>query len=117
MTQHNAHVWLVNTGWSGGSYGVGKRMKLGYTRAHLIDAIHAGALTNAPVLRDPFFGFEVVTACPHVPSEILVPRRTWEDGAAYDTMARKLAGLFRENFKHYESGVSDEVKAAGPQRG
>jgi phosphoenolpyruvate carboxykinase (ATP) len=116
MKQHQAHVWLVNTGWSGGGYGVGRRIKLSTTRA-ILDAIHAGALKNAPVLRDPFFGFDMVTACPHVPSEILEPRRTWEDGAAYDATARRLAGLFRENFKHYENGVADDVKAAGPQPG
>jgi phosphoenolpyruvate carboxykinase (ATP) len=116
MKQHKANVWLVNTGWSGGGYGVGRRIKLGYTRA-ILDAIHAGALKNAPMLRDPFFGFDMVTACPHVPPEILEPRRTWEDGAAYDAMARKLAGLFRENFKHYENGVSDDVNAAGPPLG
>src|SRR5205807_1517594 len=111
IKQHKANVWLVNTGWSGGGYGVGKRIKLGHTRA-ILDAIHAGALTNALVLRDPNFGFDMVTACPQVPQEILEPRRTWQDGAAYDAMARKLAKLFRDNFKNYESGVGDEVKAA-----
>ena len=73
MKQHGANVWLVNTGWSGGPYGVGKRMKLAYTRA-IIDAIHSGALADAPTTPDPVFGFDVVTACPDVPPEILIPQ-------------------------------------------
>ena len=89
-------------------------MKLAYTRA-IIDAIHAGALADAPTTPDPVFGFDVVTACPGVPAEILIPRQTWADPSAYDAMARKLAGLFRENFKGYEAGASDELKAAGPR--
>ncbi len=108
-----ANVWLVNTGWSGGSYGVGKRIKLAYSRA-IVDAIHSDALLDAATERDPIFGFEVVTECPGVPSEILVPRNTWADKDAYDQTARKLAHLFSENFKTYESGVSAEVAAAGP---
>jgi phosphoenolpyruvate carboxykinase (ATP) len=115
MKQHNAKVWLVNTGWSGGSYGVGARVKLRYSRA-ILDAIHSGALADAPTTTDPVFGFEVVTECPNVPSEILVPRNTWSDKDAYDQTARKLARLFAENFKNYESGVSAEVKAAAPSR-
>jgi phosphoenolpyruvate carboxykinase (ATP) len=113
IKKHNARVWLVNTGWSGGGYGVGKRIKLANTRA-IIDAIHSGALADAKVERDPVFGFEVATACPGVPSEILVPRNAWQDKSAYDAAAQKLAGLFRENFKTYESGMSVEVKTAGP---
>jgi phosphoenolpyruvate carboxykinase (ATP) len=113
MRKHNARVWLVNTGWSGGPYGVGKRMKLGYTRA-IIDEIHAGTLAEAKKQRDPVFGFDVVVDCPAVPSEILVPRRTWGDGKDYDTVAAKLALLFQENFKKYANGVSAEVRSAGP---
>jgi phosphoenolpyruvate carboxykinase (ATP) len=113
MKQHKARVWLVNTGWSGGSYGTGKRISLRHTRA-IIDAIHAGALAEAKTARDPVFGFEVVTECPGVPAEILLPRNTWADKAAYDAKAKGLAGLFRENFKKFEAGVSAEVKAAGP---
>ena len=113
MRQHNARIWLVNTGWSGGSYGIGKRMSLKYTRA-IVDAIHSCALTNPKVERDPIFGFGVVTEVPGVPSEILSPRQTWTDKTAYDVTARKLAGLFNTNFKTYESGVSAEVRAAGP---
>ena len=78
LKQHGAHVWLVNTGWSGGAYGTGTRMKLAHTRA-IIDAIHAGALADAPAQRDPMFGFDMVTECPGVPAEILTPRNTWAD--------------------------------------
>ncbi|MCO6455064.1 MAG: phosphoenolpyruvate carboxykinase (ATP) [Pirellulaceae bacterium] len=114
MQRHQAHVWLVNTGWSGGAYGTGKRMKLAFTRA-IIDAIHSGQLAQRPVQPDPYFGVEVVTECPNVPSEILVPGRTWADPAAYQQTASKLAGLFRENFQKYEGGVSEAVRAAGPR--
>jgi len=113
MREHRANVWLVNTGWSGGAYGVGKRMKLAYTRA-IIDSIHSGALTDAPVVRDPTFGFDVVSQCEGVPSEILLPRNTWADPAAFDATAAKLAGLFRQNFTTYEQGVTAEVRAAAP---
>jgi phosphoenolpyruvate carboxykinase (ATP) len=113
MKQHKARVWLVNTGWSGGGHGVGKRIKLAHTRG-LIDAIHTGALASAKTKRDPVFGFEVVTACPGVPPEILWPRDTWADKPAYDTAAKNLAKLFVENFKKYEGGASAEVKAASP---
>jgi len=109
MKKHNSRVWLVNTGWSGGAYGVGKRIKLAYTRA-IVDAIHSGALANAKRQRDPVFGFDVITECPGVPDEILLPRNTWADKSAYDAAAKKLAGLFRDNFATYESGVSAEVK-------
>jgi phosphoenolpyruvate carboxykinase (ATP) len=114
MKKHGAHVWLVNTGWSGGPPGVGSRMKLTTTRA-IIDAIHAEQLVNAPTTPDPVFGFDVVTACPQVPPEVLVPRRAWKDADAYDAAARKLAGLFRDNFESHAAGVSAEVLAAGPK--
>ena len=113
MKQHQARVWLVNTGWGGGGYGVGKRISLKHTRA-IIDGIHSGALAQAKMQRDPVFGFDVVTECPGVPREILLPREAWADKTAYDAAAKKLAGLFRENFKTYESGVSPEIRAAGP---
>ncbi len=113
MKEHRARVWLVNTGWSGGAHGTGKRISLKNTRA-IVDAIHSGSLAKAKTQRDPVFGFEVVTECPGVPSEILIPRNAWADKAAYDATARKLAGLFKENFKKYEAGASEEVKAAGP---
>ncbi len=113
IQQHGARVWLVNTGWSGGAYGSGKRIKLAHTRA-IIDAIHTGKLAAIRKERDAVFGFDVVTECPGVPSEILLPRATWSDAAAYDAAAAKLAGLFRENFKKYEAGASAEIRSAGP---
>jgi phosphoenolpyruvate carboxykinase (ATP) len=113
MKKHNTRVWLVNTGWSGGAHGVGKRISLKHTRA-IIDAIHSGTLATAKTQRDPTFGFEVVTDCPNVPSEILIPRNAWADKSLYDATARKLAALFKENFTAYEPGASAEVKAAGP---
>jgi phosphoenolpyruvate carboxykinase (ATP) len=113
INRHAANIWLVNTGWTGGPYGVGKRMKLSLTRA-IIDAIHAGSLANAPTERDPVFGFGTVTAVPNVPAEILHPRDTWPDAAAYDAAARHLAALFRKNFAAYEAGVSEEVRRASP---
>jgi phosphoenolpyruvate carboxykinase (ATP) len=102
MQKHGARLWLVNTGWSGGPYGVGTRISLRATRA-IIDAIHDGALARAQTKRDPMFGLDVVTECPGVPGEMLLPRSTWNDPAAYDAAANRLAGLFRENFKQYES--------------
>jgi phosphoenolpyruvate carboxykinase (ATP) len=113
MKQYGTRVWLVNTGWSGGAYGTGKRIKLANTRA-IIDAIHNGNLTTAKTQRDPVFGFEVVAQCPNVPSEILIPSNTWSDTSAYEATAKKLAGLFNKNFANYVEGVSAEVKTAGP---
>jgi phosphoenolpyruvate carboxykinase (ATP) len=106
-------VWLVNTGWSGGSFGIGSRVRLKYSRA-ILDAIHNGARAGAPTTPDPTFGFAVVTEWPDVPSEILVPRDTWADKHAYDQAARMLAHRVAENFKHFERGVSPAVKAAAP---
>jgi phosphoenolpyruvate carboxykinase (ATP) len=113
MFQHKTNVWLVNTGWSGGSFGTGRRMKLSYTRA-IIDAIHSGALADAPTTPDPVFGVATVTACPGVPKEILLPRETWADKLAYDATARKLATLFRDNFRQYEGVASPGLRDAGP---
>ena len=113
IKSHNTRVWLINTGWSGGPYGVGSRIKLPFTRA-ILNAIHQGKLNDAPTTREPFFGLEMVTQCPGVPSEILVPRDTWADGAAYDAKAKKLADLFLQNFETYADGVNEEVLAAGP---
>ena len=111
MKRHQARVWLVNTGWSGGAYGVGKRISLKNTRT-IIDAIHDGALGTARIERDPVFGFDVVRECPGVPADILLPRDAWNDKTAYDATATRLAGLFRDNFRKYESSVSEEIKAA-----
>ena len=114
LRKHGATTWLVNTGWSGGSYGVGSRIKLKYTRA-IIDAIHSGALSSVATQDDPVFGFAVPTSCPEVPAEMLSPRNTWADKAAYDARAKTVAQLFRDNFKKYESQASVEVRGAGPK--
>jgi len=114
MRTHNVDTWLVNTGWSGGAYGVGKRISLKYTRA-IIDAIHDGSLSQTSTLTDPVFGLEIPTSCAHVPDEILMPKKTWADPVAFDQTAMKLAELFTENFKHYQSGASEAVKSAGPK--
>jgi phosphoenolpyruvate carboxykinase (ATP) len=114
LRKHGAQTWLVNTGWSGGPYGVGSRMKLAYTRA-IVDAIHAGTLEGVPTTEDPIFGLAIPTECPNVPAEMLIPRNTWKDQAAYDRTATKLAHQFRENFRKYEQGASAEVRAGGPK--
>ena len=114
LKEHKSNVWLVNTGWSGGAYGVGKRMKLSVTRA-IVDAIHAGALKDAPTEPDPIFGFGVVKKCPNVPDETLIPRFTWDDKSAFESTAKKLAGLFNDNFKNFADGVSQAVRDAGPK--
>ncbi|MEM9192538.1 MAG: phosphoenolpyruvate carboxykinase (ATP), partial [Myxococcota bacterium] len=111
---HHANVWLVNTGWTGGPFGEGSRMKLSYTRA-IIDAIHNGALHDAPTTSDPVFGVAVPTECPGVPSEVLIPKNTWADKAKFDETAKKLAFLFKGNFEKYEEKATDAVRAAGPQ--
>ena len=114
INRHGARVWLVNTGWTGGAFGAGKRVSLAHTRA-IIDAIHGGKLAAAAnVQRDPTFGFDVVNECPGVPKEILSPRTAWADGKAYDAAAKRLAELFRNNFKSYETGTSAEIRSAGP---
>lgn len=113
IEKHNVNCWLVNTGWSGGSYGVGSRMKIAYTRA-MVNAALDGKLNDVEYTTDPVFGVNVPTFCPNVPSDVLLPRGTWDNGSDYDEQAKKLAGMFIENFKEFESNVSDAVKAAGP---
>jgi phosphoenolpyruvate carboxykinase (ATP) len=114
MKKHKANAWLVNTGWSGGGYGVGARMKLKYTRA-IIDAIHNGELAKAPTIEDALFGLQIPSAVTGVPSEILIAKNTWADKTAYDAAALKLANLFKTNFKKYEEGATPAVLAAGPR--
>jgi phosphoenolpyruvate carboxykinase (ATP) len=114
VREHDAQTWLINTGWSGGAFGVGSRMKLKYTRA-MVDAIHSGALRSVDTVEDPIFGLAVPTGCPGVPSEVLIPRNTWKDPAAYDKTAHKLAHLFAENFKQYEDVANEETRAAAPR--
>ena len=98
IRKHKVKAWLVNTGWTGGGYGVGSRIDLSSTRG-IIDAIHSGALDDAPTVRHPVFGLEMVTDCPGVPKTLLSPRESWSDGGSYDKAARKLAGLFEENHR------------------
>jgi phosphoenolpyruvate carboxykinase (ATP) len=113
LERHQAQVWLVNTGWSGGGYGVGSRMKLSYTRA-IVDAINSGALDSAPTERDEHFGFAQVTKCSGVPGEVLQPAKAWSDPGAYRETATKLAALFRKNFEKFGQQAGPEVIAAGP---
>jgi phosphoenolpyruvate carboxykinase (ATP) len=114
MAQHDAKCWLINTGWSGGPYGVGKRMKISYTRA-MIRAILNGELAGIETIPDPTFGVNVPVSCPDVPAEVLQPRNTWADKEAYDRQAADLARRFNDNFKKYEDGVSDAIKAVAPK--
>jgi phosphoenolpyruvate carboxykinase (ATP) len=114
MQKHEAAAWLVNTGWSGGSYGMGSRIKLAHTRA-IIDAIHSGELAEVSMKAEPVFGLSVPARCPGVPVEILQPRSTWSKPAAYDAKALHLAKLFAANFANYADGVTAEVLAAGPR--
>jgi phosphoenolpyruvate carboxykinase (ATP) len=114
IARHKVSAWLINTGWSGGPYGVGERINLPYTRA-MVRAVLGGELDDAPMRDDPVFGLQVPQACPGVPAEVLEPRATWTDPEAYDDQARKLAGMFVENFKAFSGDVSDEVGEAGPR--
>jgi len=113
IAKHNANVWLVNTGWSGGTYGVGARMPIQYTRALLRGAL-TGALDNVPMTSDPIFGFQVPTQCPDVPPDVLIPRHTWADPAAYDAQTKKLAREFVKNFEQFAGEVPAAVVNAGP---
>jgi phosphoenolpyruvate carboxykinase (ATP) len=114
MQEHAADCWLINTGWTGGPYGVGRRMDINHTRA-MLDAALSGALNGVAMTEDPIFRVMVPESCPGVPSEVLRPENTWEDKAAYRQQAEGLARLFQENFKEFEALVSDEVKGSGPQ--
>ncbi|HEX6939167.1 MAG TPA: phosphoenolpyruvate carboxykinase (ATP) [Longimicrobiales bacterium] len=116
VERHNAQCWLVNTGWTGGPYGVGERMKLAYTRA-MVGAAISGRLDDVETREDPVFGLHVPVSVPGVPPEVLMPRQTWSDPAAYDAQAKKLAGMFRENFEKFAAEVSDAVRNAGPKVG
>ena len=114
LREHGAKVWLVNTGWSGGGYGVGSRMNLGHTRA-MVHAAVAGQLSETEFVRDPVFGLDVPMAVPGVPPEVLQPRGAWEDTASYDTAALRLADMFKENFQQFENQVTEEVRVSGPR--
>lgn len=114
MQKHHVNVWLVNTGWSGGAYGVGQRMKLSYTRAMITAALN-GSLTNEEFVEHPVFGLLMPTKCNNVPAEILNPRNTWADKNMYDIKANELAVAFLNNYKQFEAYSSEEIKSALPK--
>jgi phosphoenolpyruvate carboxykinase (ATP) len=111
---HGSDCWLVNTGWTGGPYGVGHRMPIKVTRT-LLNAALDGSLKDVEYRTDPVFGLAVPTAVPGVPTDILDPRVTWADPEAYDAKARELAGLFHANFEQFAHDSSEEIRAAGPR--
>jgi phosphoenolpyruvate carboxykinase (ATP) len=115
MLRHGVDCWLVNTGWVGGKYGVGKRISIRHTR-NLLNAALDGKLKDVEYYTDPVFGFSVPKTCPEVPEDVLYPSRAWPDKAAYDQAYRDLAARFIENFKKFEAGCPPEVCAAGPKR-
>jgi phosphoenolpyruvate carboxykinase (ATP) len=114
IARHDVRVWLVNTGWTGGPYGVGSRMAIGHTRAMIHAALH-GALDHAQYVTHPVFNLDVPQSCPDVPAEVLNPRNTWKDPAAYDDQAARLAHMFAENFKTFEGEVAPDIRSAGPR--
>jgi len=115
LRSHGSQVWLVNTGWTAGPYGVGHRMKLAHTR-EMIHAALNGRLDRASMEKDPIFGLWIPTTVPGVPSDVLNPRDTWSDKGAYDAQAKKLAGMFQENFEKF-TAVSGAIREAGPHHG
>jgi phosphoenolpyruvate carboxykinase (ATP) len=114
IARHGVTCWLVNTGWTGGPYGEGHRMKLAHTRA-MVRAALDGRLAAVPTREDPVFGLAVPVAVPDVPTGVLDPKSTWGDAARFDAQARKLAEMFRQNFRRFAEGVSDDVRRAGPR--
>jgi phosphoenolpyruvate carboxykinase (ATP) len=114
MQENNVNVWLINTGWSGGVYGVGERISLKYTRA-MITAILNGELDNVEYKKHVVFGLQMPTACPNVPSEILSPKNTWENKDAYDAKANELANAFNKNFTQFANNANAEILAAAPK--
>jgi phosphoenolpyruvate carboxykinase (ATP) len=115
IVKHKVNCWLVNTGWTGGAYGVGNRMKIKFTRAMLTAALE-GKLDNVEYTKDPFFNLMIPISCPEVPAEVLNPKNTWADKNSYDAQAKKLANMFIENFKEYLEGTSEGIKMAGPNK-
>lgn len=115
IRQHQVNIWLVNTGWTGGAYGTGKRIQLAYTRA-LISAALNGQLEETRYELHPVFGFAMPVTCPQVPAELLNPRHTWTDAVAYDAQAQNLAGQFIRNFEKYAPQATAEILAAAPKR-
>jgi phosphoenolpyruvate carboxykinase (ATP) len=113
ISKHGSYVWLVNTGWTGGAYGKGRRMSIQHTRAMVTAALNS-SLAQVETRPDPTFGIHVPTSCPGVPSEVLWPRNTWDNKDAYDEAARNLAGRFRDNFQKFAGQVTQDVREAGP---
>ncbi len=113
LDQHGSQVWLINTGWSGGPYGVGKRISIAYTRA-MINAAMSGALDDVATVQEPFFGLHVPVSCPGVPESVLNPKMTWPNPEDYDGQAKKLAHMFAENFQSFAEQTTPDVCAAGP---
>src|SRR5699024_851277 len=113
MKKNGTNVWLVNTGWTGGPYGVGSRMKLKYTRA-MVQAAIAGKLDDVEYITHEVFGLKMPTSCPDVPAEVLNPKSTWEDAKAYDAKAQELTKHFKENFEQFKEFTSEEILAAEP---
>jgi phosphoenolpyruvate carboxykinase (ATP) len=113
LAQRDVPVWLINTGWTGGPYGVGERMNIAHTRA-MVRAALGGALAGVPTRIDPHFGVAVPTSCPDVPEAYLDPRSTWADPEAYDRAAARLTAMFRDNFAAYADGVDPSIAMAGP---
>ena len=113
LAEHGSKVWLVNTGWTGGPYGVGERFKIAHSRAVIRAAIN-GDLDDVEFVTDPVFGFAVPVECPGIPTDLLTPRGTWQDSNEYDEKAANLARLFKENFQEYAELAGAEIVAAGP---
>ena len=113
MQEAGVNVWLINTGWTGGSYGTGSRMKLKYTRAMITEALE-GKLNNVEFVQHPIFGLSMPTTCENVPDEVLNPKDTWSDKNAYDAKAMELAASFRKNFAQFEEFANEEIMNGGP---
>ena len=114
ISEHNVDVWLVNSGWTGGIYGVGRRMPIKATRT-LVTAALNGSLKNADFRTDPYFGFAVPTSVPGVEPHLLYPSKTWQNKAEFDKTARALVAMFQKNFAKYEQHVTPEIRAAAPE--
>jgi phosphoenolpyruvate carboxykinase (ATP) len=116
INEHGVSCWLVNTGWTGGAYGVGKRMNIHHTRS-MVNAALNGTLDGVEMQQDAIFGLNIPVSCPDVPSAVLDPASTWADKAAYEARATHLAALFHQNFAQYSAGVAEAICAAAPLQG
>ncbi len=114
IKKHSSAVWLINTGWTGGEYGIGSRMKLSYTR-RMVNAVLDGELDNVEYEEDPIFGLMIPTNIPEIPNEVLNPRNTWSDKGAYDTKANALANMFKQNFEQFKDQANEDILTGGPK--